>query len=105
MATYIAIAPLNRQKIQLNVFNPKVKLPNGHATLQCSLDSGNYTETAVCYFLVNLKCLLDQSGFIAAVFLDLKHAFDAFIHTIPHPPHPGSVGSFFCLTWHQNYQD
>ena len=40
------------------------------------------TETATCYFLENIKSLLDQGGFVAAVFLDLKHAFDTINHDV-----------------------
>ena len=40
------------------------------------------TETATCYFLENLKSLLDKGGFVAAVFLDLKRAFDTINHDL-----------------------
>lgn len=40
------------------------------------------TETATCYFLENLKSLLDQGGFVVAVFLDLKRAFDTINHDV-----------------------
>ena len=40
------------------------------------------TETATCFFLENLKSLLDQGGFVAAVFLDLKRAFDTINHDL-----------------------
>ena len=40
------------------------------------------TETATCYFLENLKHLLDKGGFVGAVFLDLKRAFDTINHSV-----------------------
>ena len=40
------------------------------------------TETATCYFLENVKSLLDQGGFVTAVFLDLKSAFDTINHDV-----------------------
>lgn len=40
------------------------------------------TETATFYFLENLKDLLDKGGFVCAVFLDLKRAFDTINHNV-----------------------
>lgn len=40
------------------------------------------TETATCYFLENVKFMLDQGGFVGAVFLDLKRAFDTINHDV-----------------------
>ena len=39
--------------------------------------SANYpTETANCFFTEKIKTLMDRSGVLAAVFLDLRKAFD-----------------------------
>ncbi|OON91327.1 MAG: hypothetical protein ATN33_01430 [Epulopiscium sp. Nele67-Bin001] len=60
-------------------------LNNGYATLhpmQFGFRKFHSTETATCYFLENLKSLLDQGGFVAAVFLDLKRAFDTINHDL-----------------------
>ena len=40
------------------------------------------TETAVCFFLENLKSKLDAGGVIGAVFIDLRKAFDTINHQI-----------------------
>lgn len=40
------------------------------------------TETAVCFFMENLKSKLDTGGVIGAVFLDLRKAFDTVNHQI-----------------------
>lgn len=40
------------------------------------------TETANCYFIDNIKTLLDKGGVVGAVFLDLKKAFDKVNHRI-----------------------
>ena len=40
------------------------------------------TETAIRYFHENIKGLLDQGGYMGAVFLDLKRAFDSLNHNV-----------------------
>ena len=40
------------------------------------------TETAVCFFLENIKSKLDGGGVIGAVFIDLRKAFDTINHQI-----------------------
>uniref|UniRef100_A0A3P9IXE9 Reverse transcriptase domain-containing protein n=1 Tax=Oryzias latipes TaxID=8090 RepID=A0A3P9IXE9_ORYLA len=40
------------------------------------------TDTATCYFLENVKQLLDKGGFVGAVFLDLQRAFDTINHDV-----------------------
>ncbi|KAF0043589.1 hypothetical protein F2P81_004926 [Scophthalmus maximus] len=40
------------------------------------------TETAVCFFLENIKSKLDAGGVISAVFIDLRKAFDTLNHQI-----------------------
>ena len=60
-------------------------LNNGYANLhpmQFGFRKSHSTETATCYFLENLKSLLDQGGFVATVFLDLKRAFDTINHDL-----------------------
>ncbi|KAJ0032802.1 hypothetical protein NQD34_002883 [Periophthalmus magnuspinnatus] len=60
-------------------------LNNSETTLhpmQFGFRKHHSTETATCYFLEKLKHLLDQGGFVGAVFLDLKRAFDTINHTV-----------------------
>ena len=40
------------------------------------------TETAVCFFLENLKSKLDAGGVIGAVFINLRKAFDTIHHQV-----------------------
>lgn len=60
-------------------------LNNGYATLHpmhFGFRKFHSTETGICYFLENLKSLLEQGGFVAAVFLDLKRAFETINHDL-----------------------
>ena len=40
------------------------------------------TETAICFFVENLKCFMDGRNVVGAMCLDLKKAFDTVNHSI-----------------------
>uniref|UniRef100_A0A672J846 Reverse transcriptase domain-containing protein n=1 Tax=Salarias fasciatus TaxID=181472 RepID=A0A672J846_SALFA len=50
--------------------------------LQFGFRKYHSTETAVCYFVEQLKGMLDKGGAVGAIFLDLKKAFDTVNHNI-----------------------
>ena len=50
--------------------------------MQFGFRKNNSTETAVCFFLENIKSKLDAGGVIGAVFINLRKAFDTINHQI-----------------------
>ncbi|XP_046707928.1 uncharacterized protein LOC124387560 [Silurus meridionalis] len=50
--------------------------------MQFGFRTQHSTETANCFFIENIKHLLDKGGVVGAVFLDLKKAFDTINHKI-----------------------
>jgi len=50
--------------------------------MQFGFRTQHSTETANCFFIENIKHLLDKGGVVGAVFLDLKRAFDTVNHKI-----------------------
>lgn len=50
--------------------------------LQFGFRKHHSTETALCYFVEQLKAMLDKGVVVGAIFLDLKRAFDTVNHNI-----------------------
>ena len=50
--------------------------------MQFGFRSNHSTDTALCYFVEELKSKLDNGGVVGAIFLDLKKAFDAINHNV-----------------------
>lgn len=50
--------------------------------MQFGFRAHHSTESANCVFLEKVKCLLDKSSCVGAVFLDLKKAFDTVDHHV-----------------------
>ena len=50
--------------------------------MQFGYRANHSTETANCFLLENVKLKMDKGGVVAAVFLDLKKAFDTVNHNV-----------------------
>ena len=50
--------------------------------MQFGFSAHHSTETANCVFVEKVKCMLDTSPYVGAVFLDLRKAFDTVDHQV-----------------------
>ncbi len=82
----ISILPVISKVAEKWIANLIIKhLDKGHTPLHC-MQSGfrarHSTESANSFFIVRVKGLLDRNPCVAAVFLDLRKAFDTVSHQI-----------------------
>ncbi len=82
----ISILPIVSKVAEKWIANQLIKhLDKGFTPLhrmQFSFRPNHSTETANCFLVEKIKCLLDTNPCVGAVFLDLKKAFDTVNHQV-----------------------